>query len=393
MASQWLACCFILLLAGHQVQAARSRLQQEEIAGLVGNIEQSFQMSRVFDAVSRATCDKDIIVESSDGSKAVVLAHEYKNKDAEVLQKQRGLCKLTYSVVCLGGSSAIRKDSTCGESAWRSFSPFHWWRDTEIRHGKGETGITFSEGVGLQPITSGKVTFTPSGSSCQATAAEMKRQASKLEVRLKSNNVMKFKEASSILKGYASKHHEMVSMACPTDMADESGSKITEDLRAYFDKRQGGRDAPMADARFSAALDKIRSVQSPTKQDFAEAVALMRFGACPEAKETQVSANSPAHLVDEVDESAEEQLEEDLQACLDEEKCDAIRARFPQESSLIQSGGNTSAVTQTGGGFSNLLVFISVLILCVLFWPVMWIVLLANLIVGAVLVRAAVAGR
>jgi len=393
MASRWLAFCFILLLAGHEVQAARVRLQQEEIAGLVGNMKQSFQMSRDFDAAghqslsSRATCDKDIIVESSDGSKALVLAHEYENGAAEVLQKQRGNCKLTYSVVCSGGSSAIRKDSTCGESVTRFFNAFHWWRGTGIRHGKGETSITFSEGVGLQPIASGKVTFTPSGSSCQSTAAEMQRQASKMEAMLKSNTVMKFKEVSSILKGYASKHHEMISMACPTDMVDESDSKIAEDMRAYFNKHQGGRHSPMADARFRAALDKIMSVQSPTKQDFAEAVALMRFGACPEAKETRVSAKSLSYLVDEVDESAEEQLEEDLQACLDEEKCDAISAKFPQGSSLIQSGGNTSAVTQTRGSFgSDFIIFLSVLILCVIFWPVIWIVLLTYFLVLVVMV-------
>jgi len=391
MASRWLAFCFIILLAGHEVQAARVRLQQEENAGLVGNMKQSFQMSRDFDAAghqslsSRATCDKDIIVESSDGSKALVLAHEYENGAAEVLQKQRGNCKLTYSVVCSGGSSAIRKDSTCGESVTRFFNSFHWWRGTGIRHGKGETSITFSEGVGLQPIASGKVTFTPSGSSCQATAAEMQRQASKMEAMLKSNNVMKFKELSSILKGYASKHHEMISMACPTDMIDESDSKIAEDMRAYFNRHQGGRHSPMADARFSAALDKIRSVgdfaRSPTKQDFAEAVALMRFGACPEAEETRVSAESLSRLVDEVDESAEEQLEEDLQACMDEERCDAISAKFPQESSLIQLDGNTSAVTQTRGFLTDFALFLSVLVLCVIFWPVVWIVLLTYFLV------------
>jgi hypothetical protein len=395
MASQRLAICFIFLLAGYDVQAARVKLQQsekiEEIENLYRSMEKGFQMSGDFDATgyqssaSRATCDKDIIVESSDGSKALVLAHEYESTGAEVLQKHGGTCTLTYSVVCSGGSAAIRKDSTCGASSTRSFNAFHWWRDTEIRHSKGETGITFSEGVALQPITSGKVTFTPSGSSCQDTAAEMQRQALRMEGMLKQDQVRKFKEVSSVLKGYASKRHEMISMGCPADMVDESDSKIAEEMRAYFDKHQGGRDSPMADARFSAALDKIRSVQdfgrSPTKQDFAEAVALMRFGACPEAEETRISADSLTRLVDEVDESAEEQLEDDLQACMDEERCDAISAKFPQGSSLIQLDVNSSAVMQTRGFLADFVLFLSVLVLCVIFWPVVWIVLLTYFLV------------
>lgn len=238
----------------------------------------------------------------------------------------------------------------------------------------------------MQSITSGKVTFTPSGSSCQATAAEIQRLASKMEAMLKQDHIRKFKEVSSVLKGYASKRHEMISMGCPADMVDESDSKIADEMRAYFDKHQGGRDSPMADARFSSALDKIRSVgdfaRGPTKQDFAEAVALMRFGACPEAEETRVSADSLNRLVDEVDESAEEQLEEDLQACMDEERCDAISAKFPQELSLIQLDGNTSAVTQTRGFLTDhFVMFITVLVLCAIFWPVVWFALLTYVLV------------
>jgi len=214
-----------------------------------------------------------------------------------------------------------------------------------------------------------------------------------MEAWLKKDHVRKFKEVSRVLKGYASKRHEMMSMGCPTDMVNESDSKITEEMRAYFDKHQGGRDSPMADARFSAALDKIRSVRDsgrgPTKQDFAEAVALMRFGACPEAEETRVippriSADSLTRLVDEVDESAEEQLEEDLQACMDEERCDAINAKFPQESSLVQLDGDTSAVTQTKGfltDFVSIVLIISLIVLCVIFWPVVWIVLITYFLV------------
>jgi len=363
----------------------------EVIESLFGNTDEVFQMSGDSDAAgyqgsaSRVTCDNDVIVESSDGSKALVLAHHYDNRAAEVLKKHGATCTLTYSVVCSSGAPAIRKDSTCGKSTTRSFNAFHWWRDTGISHAKGETSITFSEGVALPPITSGKVTFTPSGSSCHISAAEMQRQALRMEDMLKRDSVRKFREVSSVLKGYASRRHEMLSMGCPADMVDESDRKIVEEMRAYFDKHQGGRDSPMADARFSAALDKIRSVRdlgrSPTKQDFAEAVTLMRFGACPEAEETRVSSDSLARLVDEVDESTEEQLEEDLQTCLDEDRCDAISAKFPQESSLVQLDGNISALTQTRGLVTSFVLFLSVLVLCVIFWPVIWILLLTYFIV------------
>merc|ERR1719414_625363 len=110
-------------------------------------------------------------------------------------------------------------------------------------------------------------------------------------------------------------------MGCPVEMIDESKGNILEEMRDYFARHQGGRDSPMADSRFSAALDKIKSVQNPTKADFAEVVALMKFGSCPGTRTSRVSHASLARLVDEVDESQEGQLEEDLQTCLAEEDC------------------------------------------------------------------------
>merc|ERR1719445_1129341 len=120
-------------------------------------------------------------------------------------------------------------------------------------------------------------------------------------------------------------------MGCPAEMVDKSQGDIVEYMSAYFAKHQGGRDSPMAESRFGAALDKIRSVPDPTKADFAEVVALMRFGSCPEAEETagetpeetRVSTDSLSRLVDGVDESEEGQLEEDLQTCFAKENCDA----------------------------------------------------------------------
>merc|ERR1719414_1117348 len=136
-------------------------------------------------------------------------------------------------------------------------------------------------------------------------------------------------------------------MGCPVEMIDESKGNILEEMRDYFARHQGGRDSPMADSRFSAALDKIKSVQNPTKADFAEVVALMKFGSCPGTNKSRVSTESLGWMLgleDEVDESQEVQLEEDLQTCFAEEECDAINAKFPQAQSLMQQGESSSTL-------------------------------------------------
>merc|ERR1719254_458726 len=80
----------------------------------------------------------------------------------------------------------------------------------------------------------------------------------------------------------------MIAMGCPAEMIDESEGNLMEEMRDYFTKHQG--NAPMADSRFSAALDKIKSVQNPTKADFAEVVALMNSALVPSRR----SRESPA---------------------------------------------------------------------------------------------------
>lgn len=236
---------------------------------------------------------------------------------------------------------------------------------------KGETNITFSDALGLPSMTFGEVTFTPSDTSCSAASAAKKSYASPIISMLRQDSITDFTILSWVVKEYVNKKHEMIAMGCPAELVNENEDKIIEGTRAYFDKHHMGDNSVMADKHFSAALDKIMSVQNPREKDFVEVTALMRFGVCPEAKEAQASADSLTRLVDEVEESEEEELVEMLQTCFATENCAAIKTELPETSSLMQRPNDNVAFS---------ILFVALLILCAIAWEVVLFVLFCWLV-------------
>jgi len=383
MASQRLAVFLILLFAGHEVLAMRQRVKHRAGAAFASDLlEMVKEGDKMKDGLeSRASCDKDIIVESSDGQKKLVLASEYKKEPVQVLTKYaKDKSHATYQLACSGGKAAVSKTSSSGKVSERPFDTFHWWRDTEIK--SHETEITFSDYFGWPSMTSGKVTFTPSGNSCEEDQSAVNRLGSEVVSMLNEDRVRNFRKVSLVLREYANKQREMKAMGCPSHMITVDAS-IAEAMEVYFTKNQGGRDSPMAESRFEAALEKIKSVSVPTKADFAEVVALMKYGSCPEAKETRASADSIEALPEEVDESEDDKLEADVEACFAEEDCSALEGRsWNRVTSLLQQGDLAVAESAHGavGFLANFLVFIAIFILCIVFWPLAWFIIMVWLL-------------
>jgi hypothetical protein len=289
-------------------------------------------------------------------------------------------CHATYSVSCIEGNAAVVKNSTCDDKTEvRKFNVFHWWRDTEIK--KSDTKIEFADTVGLGSITSGKVSFDPSGNSCEEVQNDMMFYASMVTDMIRQDRVRKFVKVSNAFQGYAAKKRALQAMGCPTKMLDVSNEGITKAMEEYFTKNSGGRDQPMADIRFQAALQKIKSTPRPTRQDFLEVVAVMKYGTCPEATAPRAAASAELMLSADVNEANEAELQKDVQTCFADEDCSALEAKFPSSSSLLQldDGAFMNAF------LANFLLFLAVFVLCIVFWPFVWIFLIVWLLSAIIL--------
>merc|ERR1711904_661944 len=136
----------------------------------------------------------------------------------------------------------------------------------------------------------------------------------------------------------------------------------------------------MADSRFQAALQKIKSTPQPTRQDFLEVFALMKYGTCPESTVPRASAAAEPMLKLDLKETHEAQLREDVQTCFADEDCSALEATLPRSSSLLEM--SDAGVV---GFLADFLLFISLFVFCIVFWPLAWLFLISWLLVTLML--------